>query len=158
MSVRKYIHLVCIQVTETGQRLKNLLETFCVPSMVSRSECVADWYKMAQTVFLQTQILDKDVDNYEHVLETYSYRLSQESKERYESFLHLVDRLPGKLKTVEKTNLPAQENTKKWKNICIMQERISMILYRNGLLVDQIDRLSALDGAENTDDSEYTSL
>ncbi|XP_029032321.1 inhibitor of nuclear factor kappa-B kinase subunit epsilon [Osmia bicornis bicornis] len=147
-----------VKVTETGQRLKNLLETFCVPSMVSRSECVADWYKMAQTVFLQTQILDKDVDNYEHVLETYSYRLSQESKERYESFLHLVDRLPGKLKTVEKTNLPAQENTKKWKNICIMQERISMILYRNGLLVDQIDRLSALDGVENTNDSEYTSL
>ncbi|XP_003702205.1 I-kappaB kinase epsilon [Megachile rotundata] len=147
-----------IKVTETGQRLKNLLETFCVPSMVSRSECVADWYKMAQTVFLQTQILDKDVDNYEHILETYSYRLSQDSKERYENFLDLIDRLPGKLKTVEKTNSPAQENTKKWKNMCVMQERISMILYKNGLLIDEIDRLSALDNVENTNDSEYTSL
>ncbi|CAK9797031.1 Inhibitor of nuclear factor kappa-B kinase subunit epsilon [Anthophora quadrimaculata] len=147
-----------IKVTETGQRIKNLLETFCVPSMISRSECVADWYKMAQTVFLQTQILDKDVDIYEHLLETFSYRLSQESKERYENFLHLIDRLPGKLKTMEKTNLPTQENTKKWKNICVMQEQIAMILYRNGLLVDQIDRLSTLANLEDTEDSKYTSL
>lgn len=126
--------------------------------MTSRSECVADWYKMAQTVFLQTQILDKDVDNYEHILETYSYRLSQESKERYESFLHLIDRFPEKLKTIEKTNLPAQESTKKWKNICVTQERIAMLLHKNGLLIDQLDRLSTLDSLEDTNDSEYTSL
>lgn len=113
---------------------------------------------MAQTVFLQTQILYKDVNNYEHVLEAYSYRLSQDSKERYESFLHLIDRLPGRLITEEKTNLPAQESTKKWKNIGIMQERIAMILYKNGRLVDQLDRLSTLNSLEDTDDSEYTSL
>lgn len=126
--------------------------------MISRAECVADWYKMAQTVFLKTQILDKDIDNYENVLETYSCRLSQESKERYENFLHLIDRLPGKLKTVEKTNLPTQENTKKWKNICVSQEGIAMILYKNGRLIDQLNRLSTLDSLEDTDDSEYTSL
>lgn len=126
--------------------------------MISRSECVADWYKMAQTVFLQTQILDKDVDNYEHILEAFSYRLSHESKERYENFVHLIDRFPEKLKTIEKTNSPAQESTKKWKNICVMQEQIAMILYKNGLLIDQLDRLSTLDSLEDTDDSEYTSL
>lgn len=126
--------------------------------MISRSECVADWYKMAQTVFLQTQILDKDVDNYGHTLETYSYRLSQESKERYENFVHLIDRLPGKLKTIEKTSLPAQESTKKWRNICFTQEQIAMLLYENGLLVDQLDRLSTLETVEDTDDSEYTSI
>ncbi|XP_054012334.1 serine/threonine-protein kinase TBK1 [Hylaeus anthracinus] len=147
-----------IKVTETSQRIKDLLETFCTPSMINHSECVADWYKMAQTVFLQTQILDKDVDNYERILETYSYRLSHESKERYENFLHLIDRLPGKLKTIEKTNLPAQESTKAWKNICVAQEGIAMILYKNGRLIDQLNRLSTLDDLEDTDDSEYTSL
>lgn len=126
--------------------------------MISRSECVADWYKMAQTVFLQIQILDKDVDNYEHILETYSYRLSHESKERYENFLHLIDTFPEKLRTIEKTNLPAQESTKKWKNMCVMQERIAMILYKNDLLIDQLDRISKLDSLDDTDDSEYTSL
>lgn len=126
--------------------------------MISRSECVADWYKMAQTVFLQIQILDKDVDNYEHILETYSYRLSHESKERYENFLHLIDTFPEKLRTIEKTNLPAQESTKKWKNMCVMQERIAMILCKNDLLIDQLDRISKLDSLDDTDDSEYTSL
>lgn len=29
---------------------------------------MADWYKMAQTVYLQAQILDKDIDTFEHRL------------------------------------------------------------------------------------------
>ncbi|XP_017755004.1 PREDICTED: inhibitor of nuclear factor kappa-B kinase subunit epsilon [Eufriesea mexicana] len=146
-----------MKITSTGQRIKNLLETFCTLSMTSRSECVADWYKMAQTVFLQTQILDKDVDNYEQILEAYSCRLSQESKEHYESFLHLIDRVPEKLETIEKTNLPAQENTKIWKNICVTQERIAMLLHNNDLLIDQLDRLSTIDSLEDTNNSKYTS-
>lgn len=144
-----------IKVTETGRRLRSLLETECIPAMTQRSECVADWYKMAQTVYLQTQILDKDVENYEHILESYSYRLSQEGKERYENLLHLIDRLPEKLKTVEKTNVPAQESTKKWRNICDTQEQITVILYENGRLIDQLDRLSTIDSLEDTDDTEY---
>jgi len=30
---------------------------------------MADWYKMAQTVYLQAQILDKDFDTFEHRLQ-----------------------------------------------------------------------------------------
>jgi TANK-binding kinase 1 len=123
--------------------------------MTQRSECVADWYKMAQTVFLQTQILDKDIDSYEHVLESFSYRLSQESKERNENFLHSLDRLPGKSKTVEKTNVPAQESTKKWRNICDAQEQITVLLYENGLLIDQLDHLSAIDRLEDAGNMGY---
>lgn len=29
------------------------------------AECLADWYKMAQTIYLQTQILEKDLLSYE---------------------------------------------------------------------------------------------
>lgn len=143
------------QVTETGRRLKALLETECIPAMTQRSECVADWYKMAQTVYLQTQILDKDIDSYEHALESFSYRLSQESKERNESLLHSLDRLPGKLKTTEKMSVPVQESTKKWRNICDTQEQITVILYENGRLVDQLDHLSEIDRLEDIGDSEY---
>lgn len=121
--------------------------------MTQRSECVADWYKMAQTVFLQTQILDKDIDGYERVLESFSYRLSQESKERNENLLHSLDRLPGKSKTIEKTSVPVQESTKKWRNICDTQEQITVLLYENGLLVDQLDHLSAIDRLD--DDTGY---
>ncbi|KAG7202425.1 hypothetical protein KM043_018736 [Ampulex compressa] len=144
-----------LQVSSISNRLKTLLQTECMQAMIQRSECVSDWYKMAQTVFLQTQILNKDVDNYEHTLESYSYRLSQESKERHESLLHLLDRLPGKLKTTEKTNMTAQENTKKWRNICDVQEQITVILYENGRLIDQLEHLSVIDDLEDRDDSEY---
>jgi len=137
------------QVTETGRRLKALLETECIPAMTQLSECVADWYKMAQTVFLQTQILDKDIDNYERVLESFSYRLSQESKERNENLLHSLDRLPGKSKTMEKTSVPVQESTKKWRNICDTQEQIAMLLCENDLLIDQLDHLSMIERLED---------
>ncbi|XP_076279940.1 I-kappaB kinase epsilon [Lasioglossum baleicum] len=136
-----------IKVTETGQRIKNLLETFCIPSMANRSEYVADWYKIAQTVFLQTQILDKDIDNYERVLQAYSYRLSQENKEPCENVLHVID--PGKLKTIEKSNQPAQENAKVCKKICVAQEQIVMLLHSNELLIDQINSLSTLEDSED---------
>lgn len=140
---------------ETGRRIKLLLESECIPAMTQRSECVADWYKMAQTVFLQAQILDKDVGNYELTLESYSYRLSQESKERHDSLLHLLDELPGIFKTNEKANTPAEESTKKWKKICDMQEQITVILYDNGRLIDQLDHLSTMDTLEDPEDSEY---
>lgn len=32
------------------------------------AECLADWYKLAQTVYLKTQILEKDVRDYERKL------------------------------------------------------------------------------------------
>lgn len=130
--------------------MKALLETECIPAMTQRSECVADWYKMAQTVFLQTQILDKDIDSYERVLESFSYRLSHESKERNENLVHSLDRLPGKSKTIEKTSVPVQESTKKWRNICDTQEQIAMLLCENGMLIDQLDHLSMMENIADT--------
>ena len=32
------------------------------------AECLADWYKMAQTIYLQTQILEKDISSHEETL------------------------------------------------------------------------------------------
>ncbi|XP_024940050.1 serine/threonine-protein kinase TBK1 isoform X3 [Cephus cinctus] len=133
-----------IKVTETGRRIKSLLETECVPAMTQRSEGLGDWYKMAQTVYLQTQILDKDVDNYERALESFSYTLSQESLERHESLVRSLERIPGKSNTMEKSNIPGEEGTKKWKNICDLHEQISLILSENNRLVDQIDTIVKL--------------
>lgn len=110
---------------------------------------------MTQTVYLQTQILSKDIDSYEHALESFSYRLSQESKEQSESLLHSLNRLPSKLKTIEKTSVPTQESMKKWCNISDMQEQVTLILYENGRLIDQLDHSSAIERLEDIGDSEY---
>lgn len=140
-----------IKVTETGRRLKILLDLECVPAITQRSESLADWYKMAQTVYLQSQILDKDVCNYETTLESFSYRLFHESKEHYDNILHEIDKLPGKLSSLEKPNVLDNGNVKKWRNICDIQEQISFILQENNQLVDELDSLSIIDVFDNND-------
>ncbi|CAH4028987.1 serine/threonine-protein kinase TBK1 [Pieris brassicae] len=49
-----------ITVAETGRRARALLQR-AAPLARARAMAIADWYKVAQTVYLQTQILDKDV-------------------------------------------------------------------------------------------------
>ncbi|XP_050352281.1 inhibitor of nuclear factor kappa-B kinase subunit epsilon [Nymphalis io] len=53
-----------ITVAETGRRARALLQR-AAPLARARADAIADWYKVAQTVFLQTQILDKDLSSTE---------------------------------------------------------------------------------------------
>lgn len=57
-----------IKVAETGKRLKHLLMENVKPAVGEQAESLADWYKMAQTLFVQTQILEKDIAAYEEDL------------------------------------------------------------------------------------------
>ncbi|XP_028982689.1 inhibitor of nuclear factor kappa-B kinase subunit epsilon [Diachasma alloeum] len=134
-----------IKVTETGRRMKMLLETECIPSIIQRSESLADWYKMAQTVYLQIQLLDKDLDNYERSLEALAYRLADESAERHEALCKLLDQLPSGQTTENGSHLPScirEEGTKMWRNICDTQLEIRGILKENNDLFDGLARLS----------------
>lgn len=54
-----------IKAAETGKRIKSLLADDVRPAIHVQAEALADWYKMAQTLYLQTQILQKDVTTYE---------------------------------------------------------------------------------------------
>lgn len=50
-------------MTETGKRIKSLLNTDIKPSVLMFIDCLADWYKMAQTIYLQTEILENDLND-----------------------------------------------------------------------------------------------
>ncbi|CAB3250952.1 unnamed protein product [Arctia plantaginis] len=63
-----------ITVAETGRRARALLMR-AAPLARARADAIADWYKVAQTVYLQTQILDKDVSSAELKLLTLAARL-----------------------------------------------------------------------------------
>lgn len=54
-----------IKITETGKRIKALLTENVRPETYKKAEALADWYKMSQTIYLQTEILQKDVQTYE---------------------------------------------------------------------------------------------
>ncbi|XP_034938908.1 inhibitor of nuclear factor kappa-B kinase subunit epsilon [Chelonus insularis] len=134
-----------IKVTETGRRLKMLLEVECIPAIIQRSESLADWYKMVQTIYLQSQILDKDLDIYERSIDTFSYRIYQKSTERYEALLSFLDRLSTNQTTNHTSSLSGpvcEEATKVWRNICGSQQQITLIVYENNQLIDEINRLS----------------
>lgn len=48
-------------MTETGKRIKTLLNNEIRPSVLMYIECLADWYKISQTIYLQTEILENDL-------------------------------------------------------------------------------------------------
>ncbi|KAK4024577.1 hypothetical protein OUZ56_010000 [Daphnia magna] len=50
-----------IKMTETFKSLESLFTAECVPVVTNTADLLADWYKMAQAVILQTEILAKDV-------------------------------------------------------------------------------------------------
>ncbi|GAB0093300.1 serine/threonine-protein kinase TBK1 [Sergentomyia squamirostris] len=58
-----------IKITETGKRVKGLLNVDVKPALSLMAECLADWYKMSQTIYLQTAILDKDAAHYGDMME-----------------------------------------------------------------------------------------
>lgn len=51
-----------------GKGLKSLLLDNVKPAVSQMAECLADWYKLSQTVYLKTQILEKDIRECEHNL------------------------------------------------------------------------------------------
>lgn len=57
-----------IKVSETGKKIKSLLNEEVKPAVAMIAECVADWYKMGQANYVQTQILEKDVSVFEDTL------------------------------------------------------------------------------------------
>ncbi|XP_017043821.1 serine/threonine-protein kinase TBK1 [Drosophila ficusphila] len=57
-----------IKVDHNGKRIKSLLLDNVNPTVAQIAECLADWYKLAQTVYLKTQILEKDVRDCERKL------------------------------------------------------------------------------------------
>lgn len=65
-----------IKITETGRRLKSLLETECVPPFVKFADILGDWYKIAQTVYVKTMFFKQDALIYQNKLEQFQVALT----------------------------------------------------------------------------------
>lgn len=74
---------------ETIRVLEDLLQKECQPVINHVTEILADWYKMAQTTFLQTEILHKDIVAYEDEIETFAVAVKS-SQDNYEALLEEV--------------------------------------------------------------------
>ena len=75
---------------ETIRVLQDLLQKECTPSINQMTDALADWYKMAQTTFLQTEILLKDIMIYKNDIETFTVTLKQAQIDKYHDALNDV--------------------------------------------------------------------
>ena len=91
-----------IKMQEIIRVLQDLLQKECTPSINQMTDALADWYKMAQTTFLQTEILLKDIKIYKNDIETFTVTLKQAQTEKYYDALNDV-----------KTSLIEQKNEQK---------------------------------------------
>lgn len=66
-----------IKVDRNGKRMKTLLVDDVKPSVEHMAECLADWYKLAQTVYLKSQILEKDVRDCDKSLQAVRSHLNE---------------------------------------------------------------------------------
>ncbi|XP_065168004.1 serine/threonine-protein kinase TBK1 isoform X2 [Atheta coriaria] len=64
-----------IKIGETNVRMEKLLANECIPQYNQLAEFLGDWYKSAQTIFLQTTILQNDVQEYANKIEQFAIDL-----------------------------------------------------------------------------------
>lgn len=66
-----------IKAAGTGKKIKELLNDDVKVVVAQIAECLADWYKRAQTINLKTQILEKDIGAWKQSLYTVREHLFQ---------------------------------------------------------------------------------
>jgi len=149
-----------IKMTETIRILVALLVTECTPSITSRTEALADWYKMASTIYLQTEILFKDLSVYQDDIAAFSLGL-RHSQDRY---LQLLKEISSRLREVgEEREVPPPAPTpqppcdsrnvrRAVKSILGTQDEVWGLLRENSRLIEQFTSLAAAAGPlDNTD-------
>lgn len=142
-----------IKITETGKRIKSLLTENVRPETYKQAEALADWYKMAQTIYLQSEILLKDLQTYEESMFDVRDRL-----------VHLRDEIKADGKesgasSVE-TSLhmgPRVELGGNMKILMNYQRDIMALIRQNAEIVETIQRLG-LDTDELTSLQDQTRL
>lgn len=127
-----------IKVAEVGRRVKTLLENEVSPSVTQLSDSLADWYKMAQTVYLQARILDKDVDTFETRLESFVDSIIEADRSFHKELVN-VSRVhgAGRIRNQELRTFRASI-----KDILNVQDEIASVIKDNSELVSQFQNLT----------------
>jgi len=148
-----------IKMTETIRTIIDLLKKECEPSVGNKTEALADWYKKASTIYLQTEILYKDLSSFEDDIASFSLGL-RHSQDRY---LQLARELSGRVREVREEAAPPPAPTpqppcdtrnmkKAVKSILSTQDEVWGLLRENSRLIEQFTSLAASAGPlDNTD-------
>lgn len=133
--------LECIKIAETGRHLKFLLENECIPVMSQLAENLGDWYKIAQTVYIKTRILEKDLDSFDAKLKKLSEELFLESAIFTRDLLKSTENLSGNDRSTERSSIGLSALRKQLKNFSSLHDDIIQALEENSKIVDQYSHL-----------------
>lgn len=129
-----------IKISETGRRLKLLLETECSPVMSQFADNLGDWYKISQTVYLQTMILEKDLDVYERNFKKLSDEYFIDASIICRDFMLAIDNVSqcDKMSLNQgTTRISASIFKKQFKSIGSVSDDINEILDENSKIIDE---------------------
>merc|ERR1719221_2171463 len=148
-----------IKMTETIRTIIDLLTKECEPSVSNKTEALADWYKKASTIYLQTEILYKDLSSFEDDIASFSLGL-RHSQDRYHQ---LVRDMAVRVREAREEAAPPPAPTpqppsdtrnvrKAVKSILGTQDEVWGLLRENSRLIEQFTSLAAAAGPlDNTD-------
>jgi len=147
-----------IKMTETIKVIVELLNKESDPVVTTSTEALADWYKMASTIYLQVEILFKDLSVYQEDISAYIIGL----KHAQDRYLQVLGDVTGRLREVSMeapppapTPQPQHDSRavkKAARNILDTQDEVWGILRENSRLIEQFTSLASAAGPlDNTD-------
>ncbi|XKL59765.1 hypothetical protein PGB90_000781 [Kerria lacca] len=141
-----------IKIKETAQRTRNLLENEVYPAVSQLAECLADWYKMAQTVYQQSEILDSEIDNYEAKLHEYINKINNNDINFHDGLTN-ISKVICTANSKHGGRVKAQD-TKKYRTILndikLTEEEIESVLNGNTKLVRELHSITNGNNDENS--------
>lgn len=145
-----------IKVVDGGRQLRALLEQKAAPPLAQQAENMADWYKKAQTVFLQTQILEKDVIQYERQLERFRCSVMEADRGVHDKLLtrQFTQKLRGEAQKEKLSKYPfrSKEESMKFastlKQVINIKTDVKEAVLGNSQLVSKLQELINLQTGE----------
>ncbi|XP_047117169.1 serine/threonine-protein kinase TBK1 [Schistocerca piceifrons] len=141
-----------VKVAEAAKRLRYLLEKEVSPVHAHIADCLADWYKMAQTVFLQAEILAKDVACYSSRLDTFATRLHDEDTSFHSRLQEIIEQgkdIPYQMERRHRSSSGRYAVLRSsLKDALAIQDEVAQILTENADLVKQFQQLIVSNGKD----------
>jgi TANK-binding kinase 1 len=130
-----------IKITHTINRIKLLLQKEVFPQYVQLAENLGDWYKIAQTVYLQLMILNRDVMNYDNNLKKFELGMFIKNEEYLEQVRKCLEQDANEISNKKTKN----SNNQKLKIYLDEYRRESCdmkaVILENAELVEQVNRV-----------------
>ncbi|PSN34189.1 Serine/threonine-protein kinase TBK1 [Blattella germanica] len=138
-----------IKVGETGRRIQALLDAECQPAVAQLADCLADWYKKAQTVYVKVRIFDRDINEYEARLNTFAHHLSEADITFHQKLQDALGQTKQDAKPKATPSKPinkVRRNTNEFhqcvNNIIAVQGEMATIMRENSEIVSQFQQLT----------------